>query len=136
MNRPELIDITKKTFHSCLSLLANKGNEYTNENESVFKVFEDCGNSCGVDTMVPIKLFMDKHYSSIANYIRRVQSGEQISAIDDSLSESIDGRIQDMLNYLVMLEAYITERRKSENPKKEESKPAKQPKKEETKSKE
>jgi hypothetical protein len=106
MNRGELVKLAEETFETCKSLLAGKGAEYSKDN-NVFSVFEKCGDDLDVSPLIPIKLFMDKHYSSITSYVKKVVNGADIDKLNSELSEPIDGRIQDMINYLIILEAYI-----------------------------
>ena len=106
MKREELVKEAEDVFEICKTLLRGKGAEYSKDN-NVFSVFEKCGDDLDISPLIPIKLFMDKHYSSITSYIKKIVNGTDVNTLNSELSEPIDGRIQDMINYLVLLEAYI-----------------------------
>lgn len=84
-------------------LLENKGREYSSDTDSLanFKTKADIGLS----PMQVAMVFMDKHYSSIKSYVK---NGKELS------SESIEGRIADMRNYLFLLAALIKEKKSGE----------------------
>jgi len=73
-----------------------KGVEYT-EGDDVNAVFYQ-SNDLGIDEYQAVGILMDKHYKSIRSYI---------ATKDTKSNEPIEGRIVDLLNYLLILYSLI-----------------------------
>lgn len=102
MTNLEFYDIMNKTFSQCLALAKSKGADYTKGSLDALANFKEGGRSLAVPPEKVCWIFMNKHYQAITNYVR---TGGQ------SESEPIDGRIDDLINYLVLLKGIIVEER-------------------------
>jgi len=82
--------------------------EYTESrgDEDVLANFKATAKTFDVGTLQVLGVFMQKHYSSIVNYIK---TGEVHS-------ESIHGRIMDLIQYLELTHACIVEMEQEETP--------------------
>jgi|TARA_X000001388_G_scaffold77436_2_gene78245 hypothetical protein len=86
--REEFLDATIK-------LSDEKRIEYTegHHNENVLWNFEKIGETLGLLPMQVLSVYMQKHISSVFNYLK---DGKEYS-------ESIESRISDLINYLLLL---------------------------------
>jgi len=113
-------DFTKETqalFKSNLKILLEKGKEYqSNKNgeDNVFANFERSAGDLGISPVATLKLFANKHWDSISTFTRRIISGEKLADIEADLSEPIEGRISDLINYAVLLNSMINKIREEE----------------------
>lgn len=79
-------------------LLNNKGKEYASDHDALDN-FKSQAVEMGVDPLVVLAIFMNKHYRSIQSYIR---NGRKTKS-----SESIEGRIADLRNYAFLAACLI-----------------------------
>ena len=79
-------------------LLNNKGREYASDNDALDN-FKSQAKEMGVDPLVVLSIFMNKHYRSIQSYIR---NGRKTKS-----NESIEGRIADLRNYAFLAACLI-----------------------------
>ena len=88
-------DFLKKT----LKLSDDKRIEYTegHHNSNVLWNFENIAKTLGLSPMKVLSVYLMKHTSSLFNYFK---DGKEYS-------ESIEGRIMDIINYLLLLLAMI-----------------------------
>ena len=103
MTKKEFEQVMSAVFDSCATVSDAKGHDYTKGSEDALANFKGVGKDIGIDPMQACWIFMNKHYQAITNYVR---TGGQ------SESEPIDERIKDLINYLVLFQALIIERRK------------------------
>ena len=92
-----------------LELSDNKRIEYTEGNhmDNVLWNFENSAKDVNSTPMKVLIIFLNKHLSSLKSYFR---TGKEFS-------ESIEGRIMDIINYLLLLVAMIrNEREQSDLP--------------------
>tara|TARA_Y100000114_G_scaffold54682_1_gene49990 strand:+ start:491 stop:841 length:351 start_codon:yes stop_codon:yes gene_type:complete len=88
-------DFLKKT----LKLSDDKRIEYTEGHHelNVLWNFENIGKTLGLSPMKVLSVYLLKHTSSVFNYLKEGKT----------YSESIEGRISDIINYLLLLLAMI-----------------------------
>ena len=98
MRAEEFNMILESTYNTLIKLTKTKGDEYKEQNIDQLYNFKKQGSDVGVDPRVVLRIFMDKHYSSITSYIKSVQNGKP-----NPLSESLNSRIDDMILYLILL---------------------------------
>jgi hypothetical protein len=103
MTNDEFEEVMRAVFAACIKISQAKGHDYTKGSEDALANFKGAGKDIGLDPMQVCWVFMNKHYQAITNYVR---TGGQ------SESEPIDERIKDLINYLVLFQALIIERRK------------------------
>jgi hypothetical protein len=96
----KFLELMRETFNSCQKLTKNKGEDYTKGAEDVLAYFKESAKETNDDPKKVCYILMRKHWAAIGNYIRT--NGK-------SQSEPIDGRIQDLINYLLFLQALIDE---------------------------
>jgi|TARA_R100000458_G_scaffold21403_1_gene19144 tryptophan 2,3-dioxygenase len=86
----------RETFlHQTLQLSDEKRIEYTegNQNSNVLWNFESIGKKLGLEPMQVLSVYLNKHLSSLQSYFK---DGQEHS------SESIEGRVSDIINYLLL----------------------------------
>ena len=93
--------IAEKFFERCLEVSKAKGEEYTIGTGEKFKNFESVGERLGLSAEKVLMVYLLKHMDSIRYYILH---GTEAS------DESIDGRILDAVNYLVLLYGILYEK--------------------------
>jgi arsenate reductase-like glutaredoxin family protein len=100
-------------FDNCKKVLCSKGREYQNtekDDTNVFANFERAGLDLGMNKEEVLWVYFAKHKDSISKFIKDMRN-KSIFEIEENLSEPIDGRILDAINYLLLLQAMISERR-------------------------
>jgi len=90
-----------------------KGKEYANSDTDVLNNFKRDGGTAGIVPEANLITHAGKHWSSINNYIKRLGKGENVAVLETS--EPIEGRMMDMANYMLLLNALIIERKKNSN---------------------
>ena len=89
-------EIMRKQFlMETLNLSDAKRIEYTegNHETNVLWNFEHIGKTLGLTPMKVLSVYLQKHISSLLNYLKT----------EKEYAESIEGRIMDMINYLLLL---------------------------------
>ena len=83
-------------LHDTLKLSDEKRIEYTegHQNSNVLWNFESIGNKLGLEPMQVLSVYLNKHLSSLQSYFK---DGQEHS------SESIEGRVSDIINYLLLM---------------------------------
>ncbi len=76
-----------------------KGREYTNDDKNFLKNFYTIANDCGINPLIVWQVFFKKHIRAIDYFIK----------VGDTLSESIESRFVDALNYLMLGYALIVD---------------------------
>lgn len=94
--------IVKQTMKELLDLLDRKGKEYTVGDADCLANFKRQAEDVGVRPDQIALVFMNKHWSSIKSYVK---VGKEIS------DEPIEGRIHDLINYLLLLKCIIHEQK-------------------------
>lgn len=97
-----MIDLMVDTFDKAKKIAEVKGADYTVGSSDALANFKKGGESIGIDPLDVCWIFMNKHYQAITNYVRTKGKSE---------SEPIDERIKDMINYLILLQGLIIEKR-------------------------
>ena len=105
MNRSDFDNLVKETINETAQLLISKGAEYAG-NEDRLANFKRGAAHIGVTPLQVALIYTSKHFDALSTYIRNDARGmEQI------LSEPIDGRIHDLINYCFLIKALIIEER-------------------------
>lgn len=100
MTNKVFYDLMEKTFRDAMVIAHAKGADYTKGSLDALANFKEGGKALGIPPEKVCWVFMNKHYQAITNYVRTGGRSE---------SEPIEERIKDMINYLVLLQAIITE---------------------------
>lgn len=103
MHQDRFASLVNDTLKECHELLVVKGGEYagTEDRLSNFKRGADLS---GVTSLQVALIYMSKHYDAISTFIRDDAEGKTRPR-----SESIRGRIHDLINYCLLIDALIVE---------------------------
>lgn len=99
VTRNYLNEIINLTFDSINKLNDTKGNEYAGDEDALAN-FHNRATQLDLDPMKVWGVFAGKHWDAVLSYIRR----------GEVLSEPIEGRINDLVLYLILLKGLIAER--------------------------
>lgn len=103
MNNKDFINLVERTQRDTLSLLASKGQEYAGTEDRLSN-FKRGASLTGTTALQTCFVYMSKHYDSLATYVRKDAAG-----FSQILSEPIEGRLDDLINYCVLMKAIIAE---------------------------
>lgn len=98
MNHEEREQIIAKHLEACKSLRESKGVEYSNSDDANANFRSDL--DIGIDEISSLSVFANKHYRAIRSFVRT----RKIK------SEPIQGRIHDLINYLLILLSMLEKR--------------------------
>jgi len=84
-------------------VMVSKGKEYSAGVDDANANFKRTGSALGVDPLSVAFIFASKHWDSITNYVKTGGKG--------TLTEPIEGRLGDLINYLLILATIIDEKR-------------------------
>ena len=99
MTNEKFTEISKQMMKNCFELLTYKGQDYTNGNIDVLHNFKKTASNVELTPLQVWSVYFQKHIDAIHTYI---QKGEL-------KSETIDSRIQDAINYLLLLHGLVEE---------------------------
>lgn len=106
MTRQELNRLTEQAEGRKLQLRVQKGEEYTLGNEDVLINFKDTAKQVGLSPLQVWFIFAKKHFDAIGNYAR---VGVERSG------EPVEGRIDDLEVYCMLLRGLIKEHKEEAN---------------------
>lgn len=99
----------KRVFDTTITelnmLLVVKGGEYAADNDRLAN-FREAARRTGMTPAQVLLIYLDKHYSAICNHIK-----DEAKGTVRAKSEPIEGRVNDMLNYLLLYKAMLSENR-------------------------
>lgn len=95
-------EIAKVRFAECLKILEAKGKDYAGD-EDALSNFKQVGAMLGLTKYQVWGAYFLKHVMSITNSIIANPENPQVE------SEPLEGRITDIINYAVILEALLKE---------------------------
>lgn len=105
MNQDDFHKLVSATVQETARLLISKGEEYAGSEDRLAN-FKRGAELTGTSPLQVALIYMSKHYDSIATFIRKDAAGyEQI------LSEPIEGRLDDLINYCYLIKALIVEKK-------------------------
>ena len=103
-------EIVKSTVAEIEKLGALKGGEYAGDNDRLANFRRN-----GVQLDLPMETvwatYYNKHHDAVMQYIRDLRNGKSRDRL-----EPIDGRVDDMLTYLILFKCMLDERREAANP--------------------
>lgn len=99
MNSNRFGYLIDETFATVKSLTHSKGIEYTDNSKDRLENFKGEGKNLNVSPLVIWSVYASKHFRAIQSYIRL--GGKIVS------NEPIEGRIDDLILYLLLLKALI-----------------------------
>tara|TARA_R100000781_G_C4069446_1_gene123959 strand:+ start:797 stop:1120 length:324 start_codon:yes stop_codon:yes gene_type:complete len=106
MTAKEYKKLRDKFIAETLKLSDEKRIEYTegNHNDNILWNFENIGKELGLTPMQVLSVYLNKHISSLRNFFK---DGKEYS-------EPIEGRVSDMINYLLLMVAMLSKYKKRE----------------------
>lgn len=98
--------VLKDTIASMQKLLQTKGAEYQVSQADVLSNFRSAADQLGVPMELIWRIYAGKHWDSLTTYVRDI-----IQHSMRERSEPIEGRIDDLIVYLVLLRCMCLERK-------------------------
>lgn len=105
MNREQFDKLARETIESTAQLLITKGAEYAGDADRLSN-FKRGAALIGVTPLQVALIYASKHYDAISTFIRNDAQGKT-----QILSEPIEGRFDDLINYCILMKALIAEQR-------------------------
>lgn len=103
MNQERFNALVESTMRDTLQLLVVKGGEYAGSEDRLAN-FKRGAALTGATPLQVAFIYASKHYDAIATFVRDNAAGEYRPR-----SESIGGRLDDLINYCVLMKAIIQE---------------------------
>lgn len=103
MDNKEFTSLVEKTQQSTSALLISKGQEYAGSSDRLAN-FKRGAALTGTTPLQCCFIYMSKHYDSLSTFIKKDAAG-----FEQHLSEPIEGRIDDLINYCFLLKGLIQE---------------------------
>jgi hypothetical protein len=103
VNHDTFNQLVRETIASTAGLLTSKGEEYAGSEDRLAN-FKRGATLTGATPLQVAFIYASKHYDAIATYIRK--DAERFPQL---LSEPIDGRLDDLINYCILMKAIILE---------------------------
>lgn len=109
MNGQDFNTLVRHTVEDIQTLLIVKGGEYANSEDRLAN-FKRGASLTGCTPEQVCFIYLSKHYDGIASYVSTTAKGKARVS-----SEPIEGRIDDLINYCLLLKGLISERRSTES---------------------
>jgi hypothetical protein len=100
MTNKQLLESSGEIMKECFKLLQTKGHDYTGGDDDALANFKYVGTRTGLDPKQVWAVYFNKHVEAIFTYIKR----------GELKSETVESRIQDAINYLLLLNGLIQEK--------------------------
>ena len=93
ISRTQMKEIHQTVFQECQDLMGHGQKEYAHAEENAFGNFERTGEELVISREKVLMIFARKHWDGIVAYVNGHKSQR----------ESVQGRINDLINYLILL---------------------------------
>ena len=103
MKNKDFVELVERTQRTTSALLIAKGQEYSGDSDRLSN-FKRGATNTGMTPLQVCFIYMSKHYDSLATYVKKDAGG-----YTQILSEPIDGRLDDLINYCILIKALIAE---------------------------
>ena len=103
MNRADFEQLVQETIDSTAKLLIEKGAEYAGDADRLSN-FKRGASLIGITPLQVALIYASKHFDAVATYIRNDAGG-----VMQILSEPIEGRFDDLINYCFLMKALLRE---------------------------
>ncbi len=103
MNQKEFEELCQQIQRDTTDILILKGREYAGSADRLAN-FKRNAELSGVDPLTVLHVYMAKHWDSFSTYVRDMQAKQP-----RELSEPIEGRLHDLINYAVLAVALIVD---------------------------
>lgn len=104
MDRLTFNALITETYERMLELSGTKGEEYSGKQDALAN-FKRNGERIGLDPIQIWHVYAAKHYDSICTFVKDITTGFQRKQ-----SEPIEGRIDDLILYLILLKGLNVDR--------------------------
>lgn len=105
-NNNTFIDLLAVLQHDCDSLMFQKGKEYSGDYDRLAN-FRRNAEALGLTKEQILLVYAEKHWGAIQSYVK---NGNQVSS-----TESIEGRVMDLINYLTLFYAMLYENKQEKD---------------------
>lgn len=95
--------LCEATVRDTSAILVAKGEEYAGSQDRLAN-FKRGAQLTGATPLQVAFVYASKHYDSIATYIKKDAAG-----FEQRLSEPIEGRFDDLINYCILMKAIVAE---------------------------
>ena len=106
MNSNDFTELVHETHKTTIDLLIVKGGEYAGSDDRLAN-FKRGAELTGVTPLQCAFIYASKHYDAIATFVR-----DQAADVVRPRSESIEGRLDDLMNYCILMKALVRETHK------------------------
>lgn len=103
MNQQEFDEVVNSTIQDIQKLLTVKGGEYAGSEDRLGN-FKRGAELTGVSPLQVLFIYLSKHYDAFATFVR-----DQASGTERTRSESITGRLDDIINYCILAKGLVRE---------------------------
>ena len=103
MQQAEFEKLVNDAIDEIRELLVVKGGEYAGSEDRLAN-FKRGAALVGCTPLQVLFIYMSKHYDAVATYVR-----DQASGTERPRSESIEGRLHDLMNYCLLAIALVRE---------------------------
>lgn len=103
MNQKEFEQLVHNSIGRIHSLLEVKGGEYAGSDDRLAN-FKRGAELTGCSPLQVLHIYLSKHYDAFSTYVRDQATGNQRPR-----SESISGRLDDIINYCLLAQALVKE---------------------------
>lgn len=103
MNQAEFDVVVRETIKSIENLLLVKGGEYAGSEDRLAN-FKRGQLRTGAHPYQVLWIYLSKHLDSVETFIKDTAAG-----IERTRSEPIDGRLDDIINYCLLMKALVKE---------------------------
>jgi hypothetical protein len=104
MKRSDFNKLIGSTFKQIQHLSDNKGAEYSGDDDALAN-FKRNAERIGLDPLQVWHVYAAKHYDSLCSYIKEINAPAR-----RVLTEPIDGRVDDLITYLLLFKALVKEK--------------------------
>lgn len=103
MNQAEFTKLVEATIEVTGKLLIIKGEEYAGSEDRLAN-FKRGADRIGITPLQVALIYASKHFDALCTYVQKDSTGAK-----QSLSEPIEGRLDDLINYCFLMKALIVE---------------------------
>lgn len=104
MTNAEMDEFFKDAFAKILELRSLKSGEYAKDQDALDN-FRSDASDLGLNMETVWRVFANKHWRSLSKYIGDLETG-----YERTRSEPIEGRVDDLIVYLLLFKAILRER--------------------------
>jgi hypothetical protein len=97
--------LVQETYTESAKLLINKGGEYAGSDDRLAN-FKRGAALTGATPLQVCLIYLAKHFDAVTTYVR-----DEASGVERVRSEPIEGRLDDLLNYCILMKALVREAR-------------------------